>query len=262
MRVMMWSSRRGSPRRHRARALALIVLGAAGVVPAARAGAPSEPAPFVVALDPGHGGSNLGAAAADGVVEKQVTLALARRLRARLQATPGVRVVLCRDADVLVPIRARSRCAARAGADLFLSLHANATPAGVAPGSQRGFELYVLPPEDVADDALVAALGAPPADAVWSAHRTRAAGEASLAAATALEARLRTGLGAGLARGVRQGGAALDVLRGAGVPAVLVEVGFLDDPRDRPMLTTPAGQDRLAAVLAAGVRDVRAAAPR
>jgi N-acetylmuramoyl-L-alanine amidase len=145
---------------------------------------------------------------------------------------------------------------------LFLSLHANATPPGVAPGSQRGFELYVLPPEDVTDDAQLAALGAPGVEGVWSAHLARAAAEASISAAAALDGRLRAALGAGLSRGVRQGGAALDVLRGAGAPGVLVEVGFLDDPRDRQLLATPAGQDRLADALAAGVRDVRAAAPR
>ena len=255
------------PRPVVSRRWAVVAVVAVGALPAARAGtsgpvAAEAPAPFVVALDPGHGGSNLGAAAADGLVEKDVTLALARRLRTQLEAIPGVRVVLCRDADVLVPIRARSRCAAGARAGLFLSLHVNATPAGVPAGSQRGFELYVLPPDDVADDALVAALGAPGAEGVWAAHLTRAAGEASLAAAASLEARLRVGLGPGLSRGVRQGGAALDVLRGAGTPAVLVEVGFLDDPRDRPLLATPAGQDRLAQILTAGVRDFRAAALR
>jgi N-acetylmuramoyl-L-alanine amidase len=256
------------PRRIASRRWALVALAAAGTLPAARAGVGSAPvtapsaAPFVVAIDPGHGGSNLGAAAADGLVEKDVTLAIARRLRARLEATPGVRAVLCRDADVLVPIRARSRCASRAGAGLFLSLHANATPAGVPRGSQRGFELYVLPPEDVTDDGQIAALGAPGVDGVWSAHLARASGEVSIAAAAALESRLRAALGAGLSRGVRQGGAALDVLRGAGAPGVLVEVGFLDDLRDRPLLTTAAGQDRLADALAAGVREFRAAALR
>jgi N-acetylmuramoyl-L-alanine amidase len=260
MPTIMWRPRPVASRRSRALGFALVAAAVLSQVNATAA-APAA-APFVVAIDPGHGGSNLGAAAADGLVEKQVTLALARRLRARLEGAPGVRVVLCRDADVLVPIRARSRCAARAGADLFVSLHANATPAGVAPGTQRGFELYVLPPEDVADEGLVAALGAPAGEGVWSAHRARAAGETSLAAAAALDARLRAALGAGLARGVRQGGAALDVLRGAGAPAVLVEVGFLDDQRDRPLLTTPAGQERLAEALAAGIRDVRVAALR
>jgi N-acetylmuramoyl-L-alanine amidase len=239
--------------------LALAVVGAsdATAVVAPRAGAP-----FVVAIDPGHGGSNLGAVGDDGLLEKEITLALGRRLAARLERAPDVRVVLCRDHDVLVPIRARSRCAAEARADLFLSLHANATPAGVARGSQRGYELYVLPPEDVEDDANLAALAAPAAESVWASHLVRAAAPRAAAAARALDRRLREALGAGLSRGVRQSGAALDVLRGAGSPAVLVEVGFLDSPLDRPLLATPVGEERLAEALAAGVLDVRAAAAR
>lgn len=219
---------------------------------------PAAPAPlaFVVAIDAGHGGSNLGTVAADGLVEKNVTLALARGLRGELEAVPGVRVVLCREVDVLVPIRARSRCAAEAHAQLFLSLHANATPAGVAASTQRGFELYVLPPEDVADDANLAALGAPGAAGVWAAHLVHAAGERSLTAARALDRRLSDALGRANARGIRQTGAALDVLRGTGVPGVLVEVGFLDHPEDRARLATPVGQQRIAAALAQAVKDL------
>jgi N-acetylmuramoyl-L-alanine amidase len=226
------------------------------------AAAPVPDAPFVVALDPGHGGSNLGAVGEGGLLEKDVTLAIARRLGTRLLRAPGVRVVMCRDDDRLVPIRARSRCAASARADLFISLHANATPPGVAPGSQRGFELYLLPPEDVEDDATLAALAAPGAAGVWAAHLVRAAAPRSAEAARACDRRLREALGAGLARGIRQTGAALDVLRGAGGPSVLVEVGFLDSPLDRPVLTSGTGQERLADALAAAVLDFRAAAPR
>jgi len=240
---------------------------AGGRPPAAAVSAPGPAAPFVVALDPGHGGSNLGKVAADGVLEKDVTLALARRLAARLAAAPGVRVVVCRERDVLVPIRARARCAAEARADLFLSLHANATPEGVPPGSERGFELYVLPPEDVDDDATLAALaarraGAPsPAD-VWASRRVRALAPRAAEAAHALDGRLRAALGAGLARGVRQSGAALDVLRGTGAPSVLVEVGFLDSALDRALLESPTGQERVAAALAAGALEFKAAAAR
>jgi N-acetylmuramoyl-L-alanine amidase len=237
-----------------------IALAATLVLVVARADAVD--APFVVALDPGHGGSNLGTAGDDGLLEKEVTLALARRLGARLGAAPDVRVVMCRDKDVLVPIRARSRCAAEARADLFLSLHANATPAGVAPGSQRGFELYVLPPEDVEDDATLAALGASGPAGVWASHGIRSAAARSITAARALERRLRETLGAGLSRGIRQSGAALDVLRGTRAPGVLVEVGFLDSPLDRALLASPAGQDRVAEALAAAVLDFRAAASR
>jgi N-acetylmuramoyl-L-alanine amidase len=224
--------------------------------------APFGVAPFVVALDAGHGGSNLGAVGGDGLLEKEVTLALARRLGARLERAPEVRVVMCRDRDVLVPIRARSRCSADARADLFISLHANATPAGVAPGSQRGFELYVLPPEDVEDDATLAALGAPGVTGVWASHLVRASAARAAAAARAMDRRLREALGAGLARGIRQSGAALDVLRGARAPAVLVEVGFLDNPADRLAVASAVGQERIAEALAAAVMDYRAAASR
>lgn len=262
-------------------AVALVVVAAALVVARARAemagAAPTMAAPvvlapvvlapvvlgpFVVALDPGHGGSNLGAVVADGLLEKDVTLALARRARARLAALPGVRVVVCRDRDVFVPIRGRARCAAEAHADLFVSLHANATPAGVAPGSERGFELYVLPPEDVEDDATLAALSAPGDAGVWAAHLVRATAERSAASAHALDVRLREALGARLARGVRQTGAALDVLRGTNAPSVLVEVGFLDDALDRAVLTSPAGQERIADAIARAVLDLRGAASR
>jgi N-acetylmuramoyl-L-alanine amidase len=224
--------------------------------------AAAEGPAFVVALDPGHGGSNLGAVGEGGLLEKDVTLALARRLGARLEHAADLRVVLCRDRDELVPIRARSRCAASAGADLFLSLHANATPPGVTPGSQRGFELYVLPPDDIESDATLAALGAPGAAGVWASHLVRAAGLRSAAAARALDRRLRQALGASLARGIRQTGAALDVLRGARAPSVLVEVGFLDNALDRPVLESAAGQERVAAALAEAILDFRAAAPR
>jgi N-acetylmuramoyl-L-alanine amidase len=241
-------------------ALALAFGGAVAYQRFARASGAASP--FVVALDPGHGGSNLGVADAGGLTEKDVTLALARRVRALLAATPDVRVVLCRDADVLVPIRARARCAAEAGAALFVSLHANAAPTGVAPGTQRGFELYVLPPEDVEDDATLAALAAPGAAGVWDAHQIHVAADRALAAARAIEARLREALSPRLARGIRQRGAALDVLRGARAPAVLVEVGFLDHAQDRATLSSSEGREPLARALAAGVLDVAAAATR
>jgi N-acetylmuramoyl-L-alanine amidase len=241
---------------------ALVPVGGRPASAQAAGAEPAPVAPFVIALDPGHGGSNLGAVGAGGLCEKDVTLALARRLAARLERAPGVRVVICRDKDVLVPIRARSRCAAEAHADLFISLHANSTPAGVTPGSQRGFELYVLPPDDVDDDATLAALGAPGPAGVWASHLVRAAAPRAAAAARDVDRRLREELGAGLARGLRQGGASLDVLRGTNAPSVLVEVGFLDSPLDRPILASSAGQERLAGALAAGVLDFRAAASR
>lgn len=238
-------------------------------------------APIVVAIDPGHGGSNLGAAspsrpATNGVLEKEVTLALARRISALLaeQSTPGLPVtaVLCRTADVLIPIRARARCARDSGAQLFVSLHANAVPAGVAPGSRQGFGVFVLGPKEVEDDAALAVLEQrDDADAVWAAHEVRAAAERSIRLAQ--EMALHLGLAARrgvpgitqaeatrLAYGaVHQAGAALDVLRGSGAPAVLVEIGFLDHPEEGARLATPAGREPIATALVEAIRAYLAA---
>jgi N-acetylmuramoyl-L-alanine amidase len=167
-------------------------------------------------------------------------------------------VVLCRERDVLVPNRARVRCANEAGARLFVSLHANASPEEKR-GTQRGFELYVLPASMVEEDAEAAALTAPTdADAAWSAHRVRATAAESLAAARRIEWQLTDALGADRNRGVKQSGAMLDVLQGLKMPAVLVEVGFIDNDEEGKALGTEQGWETLAAALAKAVSDLKA----
>jgi N-acetylmuramoyl-L-alanine amidase len=227
----------------------------------------------VVAIDAGHGGTNLGAAGpTSGVYEKAVTLALARRVRELLEAGkpeadapsgPRFSVVLCRATDRLVAIRARARCAEESGARLFLSLHTNAVPAGVTPGSQHGFEVFVLGPREIEDDAALAALhSSDDAEAVWRSHRVRVGGERSLVLARDVADRLTRALGAEARRGVKQSGAALDVLRGVGTAAALVEVGFLDHPEEGARLASPSGQEPIAQALADAIRDyVRGAGP-
>jgi N-acetylmuramoyl-L-alanine amidase len=216
------------------------------------------PGRLVVAIDPGHGGSNLGAAGPGGApFEKRVTLELARRLRDRLAGRPQIEVVLCRNQDVLVPIRARARCVRDARADLLVSLHANAAPPGVAAGTRRGFEVYVLSPQEVEDDVAVAAAEqADAAEAAWTGHQIRSAAVRSVAAAHAIELRLKELLGPRSSRGIRQRGAALDVLRGTGAAGVLVEVGFLDHPEEGAQLASAAGQEKLAQALARAIIDL------
>ena len=214
---------------------------------------------FTVAIDPGHGGTNLGAAGLEpGLYEKRVTLEIARRMRRRLASDRSIRVVLCRDRDVLVPMRARVRCANDAGDRLFVSLHANASPQEKR-GTQRGFELYVLPANLVEEDAEAAALTAPTdADAAWSAHRVRATAAESLAAARRIEWQLTDALGSDRNRGIKQSGAMLDVLQGLKMPAVLVEVGFIDNDEEGKALATEQGWETLAAALAKAVSDLKA----
>ena len=98
-------------------------------------------APLVV-LDPGHGGSNAGAQGAVSTLhEKQLTLAIANQVAAKLR-DKGIAVQLTRTDDRTLTLRQRTEIADRANADLFVSIHANASPTR----TQRGYETYVLTP--------------------------------------------------------------------------------------------------------------------
>ncbi|HQP21368.1 MAG TPA: N-acetylmuramoyl-L-alanine amidase, partial [Phenylobacterium sp.] len=108
----------------------------------------SNPAPMrapplalkkIVVIDAGHGGKDPGAIGASGV-EKEVTLAAAQALKARLERTGRYRVVMTRDSDVYVPLETRVPIARRAGADLFISLHADSGPTT----QTRGASVYTL----------------------------------------------------------------------------------------------------------------------
>lgn len=223
--------------------------------------APTDPAPFVVALDPGHGGTNLGALGLDPAVqEKHVVLAIAREIELALAGDPRVRLVSCRNRDELIPIRARVRCANQAHAELFVSVHANASP---NRGSQEGFELYVLP-VDRADEAaeLAAARATRPADAAWALLRTRQLVERSLDSAKRIQWELADVRGKRRDRGIKQNWAALDVLQGLEMPGVLVEVGYLDHAEEGRELATPEVQRLIGRALARALSDLAARARR
>jgi N-acetylmuramoyl-L-alanine amidase len=231
------------------------VMGLAGLLALGMLG--FEP-PYTVALDPGHGGSNLGAASPGGVYEKHLVLDIARRIERRLRTGGKVNPIMCRNADVLVPVRARVRCANQAGARLFVSLHANASPAG-SRGTQRGFELYVSPVGDVDIEAkAAAAVAADPAEAAWAANRIRATAVESVAAAQRLGWRLGDALGLHRDRGIKQAGALLDVLQGLKMPGVLVEIGFIDHPEEGLYLMSEEGRETIATALARAIEDLRA----
>jgi N-acetylmuramoyl-L-alanine amidase len=217
------------------------------------------PTVFTVALDPGHGGSNRGAPTKrPEVYEKHVTLAIAKRVQKLLAAERDLKVVLCRTSDTFLPIRTRVRCANQAGARLFISLHANAAGPAEAPGSQVGFELFVLPTDEVDKQVTRVALLAPDdSEAAWAGHRVRETAEQSLAAARRIEWRLADTLGRTRDRGIKQKGATLDVLQGLDMPAVLVEVGFLDHESEGPYLLSDEGQRAIAGALAGAIRDLR-----
>lgn len=207
---------------------------------------------LTVVIDPGHGGSNVGAPGrGPGAYEKDVTLAIARALGARLERE-GVRVVLTRERDRYLTLRERVRRANAARPDCFISLHANASN----DHAQRGVETWVLARESAEVEARRAAQRA--GDEVGGLLAELELLEAharSVPLARAVQARLVAARPGAQERdrGVRQ--AAYDVLAGVRAPAILVEVGFMDHPIEGAQLLEPETQARLADAIAEGVFD-------
>jgi N-acetylmuramoyl-L-alanine amidase len=102
---------------------------------AKRQGRPVVDRLVTITLDPGHGGEDPGAIGSGGSYEKNVTLAVAKRLKAKIEAEPNMRVVLTRDSDFFVPLQARVQKARRIQSDLFVSIHADAFVRPDANGS-------------------------------------------------------------------------------------------------------------------------------
>jgi N-acetylmuramoyl-L-alanine amidase len=217
-----------------------------------------------IVLDPGHGGSEQGAQGPGGALEKELTLDISRRVAALLRAD-GFEVTLTRDGDEDVVLYSRAGVANNAHADLFISVHANASRFAVA----RGAETYVLSPEATDDNARTTAAlendavgvkqAAPEGDAdlpmiLWDLAQVQYLQE-SMRLAGVVQAKLNAALGL-KDRGVRQ--APFAVLRGATMPAVLVELGFITNPDEEKLLTNPDHRRKLAEALADAVRQFRA----
>ncbi len=217
-----------------------------------------------VVIDPGHGGAENGAVGPGGVVEKELTLDVARRVAALLRAE-GLEVTLTREGDDDVALDTRAGIANNRRADLFVSLHANAARQARAHGAETFFLS-----QDSTDDAArtTAALendaaGISVVEAqqdgelpliLWDLAQTQYLRESSRLAET-IQARLNEALGL-KDRGVRQ--APFRVLVGATCPAVLVELGFLSNPDEEKLLASPDHRRRLAEALTAAIRDFRA----
>jgi len=96
---------------------------------------PERKQTITVAIDAGHGGKDPGAIGPQGTMEKNITLAIARKLKARIDREPGMRAVLIRDGDYFIPLASRRTKARQANADLFVSIHADAAPRKEAHGA-------------------------------------------------------------------------------------------------------------------------------
>ncbi|WPY94733.1 N-acetylmuramoyl-L-alanine amidase [Limimaricola variabilis] len=219
------------------------------------------PGPLVVAIDAGHGGVDPGAMR-EGLVEAELMLRLARETADAINRTGTMRAVLTRDADAFVPLTERMTIARAAGADLLLSLHADALEEDEASGGS----VYTLSAEalDRASSRMVERhqrgdlLGGVDlsrqddrvATALMDLARLDTAPQ-SERLAQALVAALETA-GAHLNSRPRRS-APLAVLNAADFPSVLVEVGFLSNAGDRARLTNPTSRARIVAGLVSGL---------
>jgi N-acetylmuramoyl-L-alanine amidase len=206
-----------------------------------------------VVIDPGHGGEETGARGPGGTFEKDVTLAVARQLKSLLESRLGVRVLLTRDGDQTVALDDRAALANNNKADLFVSLHANAS----VRAAVRGAEVFYLSAGEYTDEARRLALAEGAALPVvtggerrvemilWEMAQLRHLEDsAALAALVEQELRQRVPMSP---RAIQQ--APFRVLVGANMPAVLVEMGFMTNPEEERLLASPAHQASLASAL-------------
>jgi N-acetylmuramoyl-L-alanine amidase len=227
-------------------------------------GPPAAPAAtdvITVVLDAGHGGHDPGAVGPGGLMEKDLTLDLARRVAAHLGAEGGMKVVLTRSRDQFLPLRERTTIANRHRGDVFVSIHVNAAAGATATGT----ETYFLSSEATDNAARAAAAFENKVIALegnarggtrdvlrtilWDLAQSQFQQESSRLAES-----LQDGLDRALrqpSRGVKQ--APFYVLGGAAMPAVLVEVGFVSNPQEEQRLQDEGYRDRVARALAAGV---------
>lgn len=215
-----------------------------------------------IAIDAGHGGEDPGAVGKGGTFEKDVVLAIAKRLKAKIDATPGMRGFLTRDGDYFVPLRVRVEKARRVKADLFVSIHADAFVRPTAGGSS----VFVLSDR-----------GATSTTASWLAKKENAAdliGGVNLGAQNQQVAKLLLDLSTTAQikdskqvaqkmldelrdvyrlhkPQVEQAGFA--VLKAPDIPSVLVETAFISNPKEERLLRNAQYQEKFATALHRGV---------
>jgi N-acetylmuramoyl-L-alanine amidase len=211
---------------------------------------PAVPGVRTVAIDAGHGGDEAGARGAAGTIEKDLTIAVARRLRAAVEARLGLRVVMTREDDRAINIENRSALANNNKADLFISLHANASFRPEVSGATvyvAAFSQSDLPNGSVAGERLpVFGGGLRNIEVVpWNLAQIAHRDESERFAATVANA-----LGGRVAlspRAVEH--APLRVLESANMPAVLLEMGYLTNAQQETALAGNDLQNTIAASL-------------
>jgi N-acetylmuramoyl-L-alanine amidase len=219
----------------------------------------------LIVIDPGHGGHDPGATGPSGTEEKDVVLDVSRRVARMVEEGLGVKVAMTRSTDVFIPLRDRTNFANRQRADLFVSIHANAH----ARSFSEGVETYFLSSEATDNEARqvaasengVVQLESPTqrqrTDALksilWDLAQSEFQQESSFLAETVQD--LMTRSLELVNRGVKQAG--FYVLGGAAMPAILIEVGFITNPREERKLASAEHREAVARAIYAGLAEYK-----
>ncbi len=216
-----------------------------------------------ITLDPGHGGEDPGAVGRSGTYEKHVTLAIAKRLKAKIDAEPNMRAVLTRNTDFFVPLQMRVQKARRIRSDLFVSIHADAFTRPDANGSSvfalsengasSSAARYLAQRENAAD--LIGGVNLDVKDPVLARTLLDLSQTATISDSLKLGKEVLNELG-GINRlhkaHVEQAGFA--VLKAPDIPSILVETAFISNPEEERRLNDDAYQDKMADAIITGIR--------
>lgn len=218
---------------------------------------------LTIALDPGHGGEDPGALGRSGSREKDVVLAIARRIKGKIEEQPNMRVMLTRDGDYFVPLHMRVQKARKVQADLFVSIHADAFVESTA----RGSSVFVLSEKGASSTA-----------ARWLANKENSADLigginikshdrqlASVLLDLSTTAQINDSLKLGRAVLGEIGGinrlhkgaveqAGFAVLKAPDIPSILIETAFISNPEEEAKLTDNAYQDQMAEAVLKGIK--------
>lgn len=228
-----------------------------------RGGKPLVNRMVTITLDPGHGGEDPGAVGRGGSYEKNVTLAVAKRLKAKIDAEPNMRAVLTRDSDFFVPLNVRVQKARRLQSDLFVSIHADAFVRPDARGSsvfvlsERGASSsaarYLAQKENSAD--LIGGVNIDVKDPMLARTLLDLSQTATISDSLKFGKAVLGELGTINTlhkAGVEQAGFA--VLKAPDIPSILVETAFISNPQEEKRLNDDDYQDKMAEAILSGMK--------
>jgi N-acetylmuramoyl-L-alanine amidase len=215
-----------------------------------------------VVIDPGHGGKDPGAIGPSGLMEKDVVLDIAKRLRTLLQQEPAQRATLTRDTDAFIPLEERTAIANAKGADLFVSVHANAAERAEAQGVETYFldtatdeqAMRTAARENATTPGRMGDLPLILRDLLLTSKRN----ESSLLAGSVQRALVQVPSGARNGRDLGVKHAPFYVLMGAEMPSILVETAFISNPAEERRLADSQYRGEVARALLAGIKEYMA----